>query len=585
MTTGFKQQTGTMIREIFGMLMEHPEGLSTTDIWDRLQVWQTQQLEKANGVKPPVLPSFEQASFRCVAAIRAGWLRIDRHHWSLSEEGRKAYVQYTDPLELMNQAGRHSVRGWLSVHLPRSYSFAGRLKDQVQSEYGAARRIGVRRLLNEALTKPAPWQDVLPLQRPRQLVLAGATSAQSGSFIEFLDSLGLPYPEGGNAVYLAPDVLKRPELRLLADGYPPNAGIKIVKNEGGLDDSDYVRKTSKGDSKIHLSLIHGHRQLSLVANLLHAKGLGPRLYDLVELQWGDGLWTAYVVEHVSGGVPTIAECEAGIEELRKLDRDGVLKVILPEGFNDEEFKCPSCTGNALVDEQRRFRYIDFQNFFLADYESFLTATAKEAAEKSHFGDKSVLRGGKYLYQEVPGVRLPAKRGINDRITALNSLMESCGVSVSDKLVLDFGCNIGMMIGQYLKLGAKWCHGWDRAHVTPHTERLLLALGCTRFSTTGGDISQAQPVEDNLPSFLHSQLDGCVVSYLAVRAHLGWLDALSRLPWSFLIYEGHEGETTEHFQNDVQELKKRTDFEVGAVSEYIDGDSDPRTIAILIKKPR
>jgi hypothetical protein len=152
-------------------------------------------------------------------------------------------------------------------------------------------------------------------------------------------------------------------------------------------------------------------------------------------------------------------------------------------------------------------------------------------------------------------------------------------------VLDFGCNVGMMIGQYLKLGSIWCHGWDRAQITPHTEKLLLALGCTRFSTTGGDISKDQPVEEDLPAFLHSHLDGCVISYLAVRAHIGWLDALGRLPWSFLIYEGHEGETVDHFHTDLEQLRALTDFEIGAVNQYVDGDSDERTIAILIRKSR
>jgi hypothetical protein len=584
MAIGLKKLTGAMIHEIFGMLMEHPEGLSTRDIWERLKIWQAQEFG-SNGNKNQILPSFEQASFRCVAPIRAGWLQIDHHHWSLSEEGKKAYHQYSDPVELMNQAARYSVRGWLSVHLPRSYSFAGRLKDQIQSEYGAARRIGFRRLVNEAFAKASPWQDVLPLQSPRKFVFDDSTSGRFSSLIEYLKSLDMSYQQGGHAIYLTPDALKQTALKTISEGYPSNAGIKIVKNEGGLDDSGYVNSVAKGDSMIHLRLVHSHRQLTLVANLLFVKGLGPRLYDLVELQWGSGLWTAYVLEHVSGGVPTMAECEDGIEQLRKLDRDGVLKVILPEGFNDEEFKCPNCTRNALVDEQRNFKYIDFQNFFLANYESFLTTTALKAAEESHFGDKSFLRGGKYLYQTVPGVSLPGKRGINTRIEALKTLMESCGVSVNEKLVLDFGCNIGMMIGQYLKLGAKWCHGWDRARVTPHTEKLLLALGCTRFSTTGGDIIQAQPVKEDLPAFLRGELDGCVISYLAVRAHIGWLDAIATIPWSFLIYEGHEGESLEDFEKDITQLRSLTDFEIGAVSEYVDGDSDPRTIAILIKKSR
>ena len=303
---------------------------------------------------------------------------------------------------------------------------------------------------------------------------------------------------------------------------------------------------------------------------------------MVELQCGDQLFTAYVIEHISGGVPPLSECEAGIQKLRELEDQGLIRVILPEGFNDEEFECPNCCNNALTNEKGEFRYIDFQNFILVNYESYLKRVAVEASEASHFGDTSFLRGGRYLYQSVPGVNCPGKRGIEVRIGVLEKLSESIGVSAKDRLVLDIGCNIGMMMGQYLKLGASWCHGWDRAQVTPHTEKLLLALGCTRFSISGGDIAASQPLENDVPPFLKPQLPGCVVSYLAVRGHLGWLDALARIPWKFLIYEGHEGETREDFEQYIKQFSAVANFEIGGVTSYVDGDSDERTLAILLR---
>jgi hypothetical protein len=162
-------------------------------------------------------------------------------------------------------------------------------------------------------------------------------------------------------------------------------------------------------------------------------------------------------------------------------------------------------------------------------------------------------------------------------------MEAANVSVTDRLVLDVGCNIGMMMAQYLKLGAKWCHGWDHSHVTKYTDEILLALGCTRFSTSGTDIIQSQDLEGDLPPFLASSLNGCIISYLAVRGHLGWLDALSRIPWSFLIYEGHEGESQEDFENHIVQLKRLTNCHLGGVSNYVDGDSEQRTVALLLRK--
>jgi hypothetical protein len=165
---------------------------------------------------------------------------------------------------------------------------------------------------------------------------------------------------------------------------------------------------------------------------------------------------------------------------------------------------------------------------------------------------------------------------------LSALLAEARVSVAEKLVLDVGCNIGMMMSQYLNLGAKWCHGWDRAATTVHTEQLLLALGCTRFSTTGTDITRSRALVNDLPRHAAASLDGCVISYLAVRGHLDWLDCIGEIPWSFMIYEGHEGETFEDFKSYLAELSNLTKFELGPTSTYIDGDSEERIVAILLR---
>jgi len=310
--------------------------------------------------------------------------------------------------------------------------------------------------------------------------------------------------------------------------------------------------------------------------------VGPRLYDLINLNADGQTRTAYVVQDVGRSKPTMMQCEAGIQKLRDLDAEGVIKLILPEGFADEEFECPECCNNALVDRDGQFHYIDFQNFLLGDYEKFLTSLATAAAEQTHFGDTNTLRGGRYLYQSVPGVKLPGKRDVANRMKTLSRLLQQAGVSVAERVVLDVGCNIGMMMSEYLRLGAKWCHGWDRALTTPHTERMLLALGCTRFSTTGTDITKSRALIDDLPQHAVASLEGCVISYLAVRGHLDWLDSLKQIPWSFMIYEGHEGETSKDFETYLAELKSLTNFELGPTSTYIDGDSEERTVAILLK---
>lgn len=581
MTKTKRRQLTAKVHQLFQLLLQHPGGLSTSEMWSQLERCPyAENGAKGNGSNGST-PSFEEFSFFCVGPIKAGWLLVERNHWTVSSEGKQAYENLGDPQQFIAEAGKRSTQGWLATRLPRAYSAAGRTKDQITSEVQTLRRVGVSRLIKETFGKTTPWQGVLPVQSPRTIVLPG-TPATQDLLIDHLRSVGASYGEGSHAIYLAPASLKLTAFKSLAADYPPDAGLKIMKNAGGVDESSYLLGRAKGDSSIQLGMVHSHRHLSLVANLLHARGVGPRLYDLINLKCGDQIRTAYVVQDVGGSRPSLAECGAGIQKLRDLDAEGVLRVILPDGFADPEFECPACGNNALVDSDRQFRYIDFQNFLLGDYEKFLTGLATAAAEQTHFGDKNTLRGGRYLYQSVPGVKLPGKRDVANRMKTLTQLFQQAGVSVAERLVLDVGCNIGMMMSQYLRLGAKWCHGWDRATTTPHTERMLLALGCTRFSTTGTDITKSRVLTNDLPKHAAASLDGCVISYLAVRGHLNWLDSIQQIPWSFMIYEGHEGETSQDFESYLAELKGLTNFELGPTSTYVDGDSEERTAAILLR---
>jgi hypothetical protein len=567
-----RRHTGVLVRGLFEVLLEHPDGLPVDIAVKSCLPLGSHAESRRLG---------EQLLRGCVAPLKAGWLVMNGTGFIVSQKGKQAFQTYSDPDDFLLRAGQHSLRGWMSVHFPEPYFFLGKLRDQFASEYRVAKRIGIKNLLEKAIGTPASWQEVLPVQTARRIDIPNLELTKLDAFLNELKNEGLAYGAGGHAVYLPPETIENTAFRELSKYYPKNSGLKIVRHPGGLAESVYIYN-GEGASKLHLRLIHNLRHLTLVANLLHVNGVGPRLYDLVELQCNGHLWTAFVVEHVAQPVTSNAVCEDGIETIRKLEQRNLLKVILPEGFDDPEFCCPDCSGNAFTTVDGEFRYIDFQNFSLTSYGTFLKLVALEAAQASHFGDKSVLRGGRYLYQSVPGVSLPGKRNPEKRFETLLKMMTTAGVSVENRLVLDIGCNIGMMMAQYLKQGALWCHGWDQEVVVPHTQKLLYALGCTRFSTTGGVITQSIDLENDLGCFLKPHLEGCVISYLAIRGHINWLDALKEIPWSFMIYEGHEGETTEQSLRYLEDLKKVVSFRIGAQGEYADGDSEARTVAILIK---
>ncbi|MGB9179813.1 MAG: hypothetical protein WCB68_11260 [Pyrinomonadaceae bacterium] len=583
-----RKRRAELIRRAFDILLEYPDGLPPKNVLER--IGETFPLTESELSAHPSRPlrSFEEVVWiGTIAPAKAGWLRNDDERWRLTEEGERACQQFRDPEEFVAEASKHSRKGWASVKFPAFYSLATKTFDKLRIEYRLIRRIGPKQLFGMSVGATAPWQQVLPLQKPQRFCVKDANFKDAQEIVAHLDSAGAKYSQGGHTIYLPPRAVGQSAFRDVLENYPAGVGLKIIKAQGGVSESDYIREgygNGRGQSVFQKKITHDRSHLSLVANLLFTKGVGPKLYDLVELQCGEYVWTAYVMEHVEGSTPTQEDCVAGVSRIRELEEQGLIKNNIPDGWEDEDFTCPTCNGNALLDGAGKFHYIDFQNFILTGYEAFLRETAIEATEKSHFGDTFMLRGGgRYLYQKVPGVALPAKRNVEERMIVLKELMEQAGVTVSGRLVLDVGCNIGMMMGQYLKLGAKWCHGWDRAYVTPHTEKMLHALGCTRVSTTGGDISSQQPLETDVPEFLRDSLNGCAISYLAVRGHLGWLEALGRVPWAFIIYEGHEAETREDFENYMEQLGQLVKFRVAGVSVYEDGDSDERTVAILVRE--
>lgn len=571
-----RRHTGILVRKVFEILLTHPNGLPFREILKLLQGTPGNHLADSVGF------SREEIAGACIAPIKAGWLISNRDVFAVSPAGIEAYNRYQDPAKFMVEAGRSSFRGWVSVYFPGFYSSAGKAKSQVKVEYQVAKRLGMRRLLREILGPARSWRDVLPIQAPRRIIVNDLKLSESVSLVDHLKSF--PHSSWGrHAIYLPPQAISETAFRTLGEMYPPGAGLKIVKNQGGIDGGSYISGKTKGDSLIQLGLVHSHRHLMLVANLLYSKGIGPRLYDLVELQCDESLWTAYVIEHIDGETPSRTECEKLIHKLKELEHEGLIKVILPDGFDDEEFECPTCSGNTLTSNEGGCKYVDFQNFRLVNYQTFLTGLAVEASKATHYGDRLYLRGGRYLYQSIPGVRMPGKRNPEQRMAVVTRLMEAANVSFKDRLVLDVGCNIGMMMAQYLRLGAKWCHGWDRSKIIQYTEAILLALGCTRFSVSGTDITASHNLESDLPPFIKSSLNGCIISYLAVRGHLGWLEALSRIPWSCMVYEGHEGESQEDLDRHIAELQTLTNCRLVGASNYVDGDSEQRTVALLLRE--
>jgi hypothetical protein len=576
MATLSKKRAGELVRQICGTLASYPEGLQSRALFDQLEGrFQLGESEPGSLGLPHVLRLGDVAVEASRPQIKAGWLVFRNDHWSLTETGRDAHAHIIDPEAFMDAAARRSVKGWLAVKFPRVYSAGYRAKYQANVELRLLRQHGLGRLIGRreqnAGGQQISWQDILPVQPLQEISVPGLQLLAEEALSDYLSSNRIPYTDCGRVIYLPAASVKASPFQSAMPRYPRELGLLITRNSRDLRHVGQRSETTAADDA-------DRNHLALMANLLFSKGLGPRVYNLMEIQCGERSFTACAIERTNPAPLADSDLAAGMNEIRNMERQGLIRCAAAtdgEQIGDVVSGC-----RAMGDEAGRFQWMAIQDLTLGDYDIFLSSVVAEAAGESHWGDKSVFRGWQYLYQSVPGVRLPGKRSTDDRIVALNQLMATAEVSVEKKVVLDIGCNLGMMMAQYLKIGADWCHGWDRASVAGHAEKLLLALGCTRFSVTGGDIDGAHHIEEDLPDLLKSSLEGCVISYLAVRGPLGWIDSLRTIPWSFMIYEGHEEEGEEDFNRHMSQLRRLVSFEIAAETSYQDGDCTERKVAIL-----
>lgn len=461
---------------------------------------------------------------------------------------------------------------------PRTFGVLRDIKDRCVIEGRVLRRVGVRGVVSWMLPARARWETELPVQLPRRIGLNDLSFATYEDIEQHCRSRGAALMIGTQSLYLPPSEWVKTGFGALAAEYPPGAGLKIVKRSGGLSEP-YVHPDSS--SRIQARLIPSHAHHTLVVNFFNAEGLGPRLYDLLEFDTGGTLWVAYVVEHVGGGEVDMEVCEQFVGHLRELVDGGMLDLINMRGFDDRDFICPGCYGNLIADGRNGIpRYVDLHNFQLPRYESYLRRVASDAVTASHFGQTSMLLGSDFLYQAVPGLGMPAKRDPVKRMSAITQLLSEHGETVEDKVVLDVGCNLGLMGAQYLARGARWVHGWDLPDVVPHANRILLAVGCTRFSLTGAELSVEYPLESDLPAFLQDEAGELVISYLAVRRHLGWLKSLARMPWRLMIYEGHESESESDTTEFLASLNSLVPVEMISRSSIQDAVSASRPMMLM-----
>ncbi|MHC4861327.1 MAG: hypothetical protein ACYTDY_14685, partial [Planctomycetota bacterium] len=396
-----------------------------------------------------------------------------------------------------------------------------------------------------------------------------------------LRTRGVSLAEGGHSVYVPPQPALREVLPEPAAFYPEGAGFKILKDLRGPAEATYLTGGSRRALRVRAT---GRPVDQIVAaNYMHSLGIGPRIWDVAALRGDGGTYTMFVVDHIEGRPPRPEESEGYLETLSSLLTTTELRVLVPRWREHVDFALPGCGDNLVVpDDGRGPQYVDFQNFGLRDTRCWTRAALDRGVGEFHFGGTRPGRGSRYLYQSVPGVSARGKRNTERRWDLIRRAFEVSGLAIENRVVLDVGCNAGMVLYAALVSGASWALGWDLPGVARAADELLLSLGLSRFHVFGRELSDAYDLRDDVPEGLVPRLRESVVFYLAVREHIGWMDCLGAIPWRVLVYEGHQGEG----EVDVAELmalSDSNDLDVVLRTSAADGDCSARPIAVVVRR--
>ncbi len=380
--------------------------------------------------------------------------------------------------------------------------------------------------------------------------------ADAPSLIAFLQKSGITFVESSHTIYLPPQDGLAKVFGGTSSNYPPDAGFKILKNFEPPETANYLNQ----------NFIHAKRELEITgalsnqveaANTLFALGLGPELYDLIELKNGSVSMSCFVCRHVAGEAPDEKEHAGFIEQINSHVEAGRFSLASIAGVRDDDFlDAPGCNGNLLKEEKSgQLHYVDFQQF-LPTIPKVLDHILDGARTDLHFGDTRLVTGNKkFLYQAIPSTNHVAKRDTNARWPKILSLLASQKISLENRVVLDVCCNSGLVLALALHEGARWGLGWDLPKVIQHSRKILPALGASRTTLFPAELSPGYALSRDVPDWLSSKTEGAVLFYLAAVEHVGLIEDLGKTPWKTLIFEGHQGDSEAQLQEQFQKIEQ------------------------------
>jgi len=398
--------------------------------------------------------------------------------------------------------------------------------------------------------------------------------------LAWLDQNAIEYYQGSFCIYIPPQERAQKLFGVILDAYPPQVGLKILKDLRAPSQARYPStKTGHYVPKILDWIGYHPLEYLRTANYLYDRDMGPRVYDLVEIQTPHNRLSSYVMQHVTGTPPGMEACVAFLERLELLYQDQ----LIPKMVNWKsalDFRPPDCRGNVIRDAATgKILYIDFQGFMIKDARQYIANVGDVLHTDACFGETHQDRQGKHRYPSIYGLPI-AKRDRDVRWEMFQQALRRQGATVEGAVVLHIGCNAGLVLYSALTDGAAWAVGWDQPGVAAAACKLLLALGMSRFDIIGQDMGANTDLLSSIPKYVRLG-KGAILFYQAPGEPIGFPQGIKDLPFKYMVYEGQHGETVSDVQSHLQEIEAGWGLRVDEIASYIGGDAGkPRVFAVL-----
>ncbi len=107
------RRNGELLRGVFRILRDHPEGLPAHEVLSKLESdVPPNDFDKSEYPNRPGIKRYGRiVRFSTITCVKSGWLVKSQGRWSLTESGRKAFDKFADPESFAREATR-GFRKW-----------------------------------------------------------------------------------------------------------------------------------------------------------------------------------------------------------------------------------------------------------------------------------------------------------------------------------------------------------------------------------------------------------------------------------------------------------------------------------------